>query len=77
MNYFEIAKGFRIIVVIVILFVNSNEIGNKKARKFASLFVLFLFHRHFLVIAQVDALWQMGDVCTYKLAVESVNPVGI
>ena len=36
-----------------------------------------LFHRNFLVIAKVYAFWQMGDVCTYKLAVESVNPVGI
>ena len=36
---------------------------------------LILFHRHLLVIAQVDALWQTGEVCAYVLAVERVDAV--
>ena len=38
---------------------------------------IVLFHRHLLVIAKVDALRQTGDVCTYVLAVEGVDLVGI
>ena len=47
----------------------------KKARGVRAFSVFFLFHRHLLVIAKVDALWQTGDVCTYVLAVESVDLV--
>ena len=36
---------------------------------------IVLLHRHLIVIAKVDALWQTGDVCTNVLAVESVDLV--
>ena len=37
---------------------------------------IFLLHRHLLVIAQIDALWQTGEVGAYVLAVERVDLIG-
>ena len=37
---------------------------------------IFLLHRHLLVIAQIDALWQTGEVGAYVLAVECVDLIG-
>ena len=49
----------------------------QKARGFASLLCFYcLLHRHLLVIAQIDALWQTGEVGAYVLAVERVDLIG-
>ena len=76
MIYFEIAKAFRIIVEIVILFVISRNIKCRRLADCEPSVFYCLLHRHLLVIAQIDALWQTGEVGAYVLAVESVDLIG-
>lgn len=48
----------------------------QKARGLRAFCVYCLLHRHLLVIAQIDALWQTGEVGAYVLAVERVDLIG-